>query len=124
MGDIITPIICAIVGSSALFGFIQFLIQRHDTKKLTANQKALSDKTDELSRGNKMRSARQEILQMILEDKISVAYDGLPENYQSIHDAFDEYLENGGNSYLVRKMDEYEKWYDYIESTFSGGLKK
>lgn len=124
MGDIITPIICAIVGSSALFGFIQFLIQRSDTKKLTANQKALSDKTDELSRGNKMRSARQEILQMILEDKINVAYNGFPENYQSIHDAFDEYLENGGNSYLLRKMDEYEKWYEYIESTFSGGLKK
>ena len=123
MGDIITPIICAIIGSSALFGFIQFLIQRNDTKKLTANQKELSAKTDALSRGNAMRAARQEILQMILEDKINVAYSGLPENYQSIHDAFDTYLENGGNSYIVRKVEEYERWYQEVEDSFKGGLK-
>lgn len=31
--ETIVPIVCAVLGSGALFGFIQFLIARHDNKK-------------------------------------------------------------------------------------------
>lgn len=45
-------IVFTIIGSGAFFAFLQFLIQRHDTKKnieakIDANQQALSDKIDE-----------------------------------------------------------------------------
>lgn len=47
-------IVFTIIGSGALFTFIQFLIQRHDTKKnieakLDANQQELSEKIDNVS---------------------------------------------------------------------------
>ena len=48
----IISLVITVLTSGALFAFIQFLIQRHDTKKnieakIDANQKALSDKIDE-----------------------------------------------------------------------------
>ena len=47
-------IVFTIIGSGALFTFIQFLIQRHDTKKnleakMDANQQELSEKIDNVS---------------------------------------------------------------------------
>ena len=47
-------IVFAIIGSGAFFTFIQFLIQRHDTKKnieakMDANQQELSEKIDNVS---------------------------------------------------------------------------
>lgn len=48
----IGSLVLTVITSGALFTFIQFLIQRHDTKKnieakIDANQQALSDKIDE-----------------------------------------------------------------------------
>lgn len=65
---------------------------------------------------NEQHSAKQSILQMILEDRVRVSGGGLPENYQAILHEFDIYTQNGGNSYVHRKVDEYIEWYE--------GLKK
>lgn len=65
---------------------------------------------------NKQHAAKQSILQMILEDRIRVSSGGLPENYQAILHEFDIYTQNGGNSYVHKKVDEYVEWYE--------GLKK
>ena len=55
-------------------------------------------------------SARQSILQLIIEDKVRVIEKGLPENYQAVLDEFDEYQRTGGNSYIHEKVEEYKKW--------------
>lgn len=59
-------------------------------------------------------SARQSILQLIIEDKVRVIEKRLPENYQSVLEEFDEYKKSGGNSYIHEKVDEYKKWYNNI----------
>lgn len=56
-------------------------------------------------------SARQSILQLILEDKMSFYEGKHPENYQAILEEFDKYTKNGGNSYIHEKVVEYTKWY-------------
>lgn len=66
-------------------------------------------------------SARQSIMQLILEDKVRVMEGGLPENYQAILDEFDEYRENGGNSYISQKVDDYIVWYEDLKKTKKGG---
>lgn len=55
-------------------------------------------------------SARQSILQLILEDKIAVMENKLPENYKAIMEEYDEYIKNGGNSYVKEKVSEYLDW--------------
>lgn len=60
-------------------------------------------------------SAKHSILQMILEDHMAVAEGKLPTNYQNILHDFDIYKKNGGNSYLSRKVRDYEEWIDSIE---------
>lgn len=73
-----------------------------------------------LATGKKLRrqankhSARQSILQLIIEDHVRVMEKKLPENYQAILDEFDEYQSNGGNSYCEKKVSDYLKWYDKI----------
>lgn len=59
-------------------------------------------------------ACRQSILQLILEDKISVMEGKLPENYKSIIDEYDEYHECHGNHYIDEKVEDYKKWYDKI----------
>lgn len=59
-------------------------------------------------------SSRQSILQLILEDKVAVMEGKLPENRQAILDEYDEYLNCGGNSYVHKKVEEYESWYQSI----------
>ena len=60
-------------------------------------------------------SSRQSILQLIVEDKLSVEVEHkLPENKQAIMQEYDEYVKNGGNSYVHRKVDDYIKWYETI----------
>lgn len=56
-------------------------------------------------------NARSNILQLIMEDHLKVMEGGLPENYQSILDSFDEYKACDGNSYVHDKVEEYKKWY-------------
>lgn len=70
------------------------LITNHQTKK-----------------DNRMHSARQSILQLIMEDNIKVAQGKIPENYQAICSEFDSYTKNGGNSYIHEKVEDYFNWY-------------
>jgi len=67
--------------------------------------------TISVKKQNNKHSARQSILQLILEDKIRVAEGGIPENYQAILYEYDEYIRSGGNSYIKQKVAEYETWY-------------
>lgn len=64
---------------------------------------------------SKMHSAKQSILQMMMEDIIAVeVLHKLPYNYKNIHYEWDEYRDNGGNSDMTQKMAEYEEWYKNI----------
>lgn len=64
---------------------------------------------------SKMHSAKQSILQMMMEDIIAVeVLHKLPYNYKNIHYEWDEYQSNGGNSDMTQKMAEYEEWYKNI----------
>lgn len=55
-------------------------------------------------------AARQSILQLIMEDHITVAEGGFPTNYQSVLHEFDIYKKAGGNSYISEKVEAYKKW--------------
>lgn len=66
-------------------------------------------------RTSKMHSAKQSILQMIMEDVIAVeVLHKLPVNRSNIYYEYDHYKKNGGNSDIDKKMQEYEKWYDKL----------
>lgn len=70
-----------------------------------------------LSKREKMHNAKQSIQQMIMEDKLSYGIDKkMPQNYQRIMYEFDIYVQNGGNSYMHEKVDEYKLWYNSINS--------
>ena len=56
-------------------------------------------------------SARQSIMQLILEDHVRSHENKLPENRQAILQEYDEYIKSGGNSYIHGKVEEYEEWY-------------
>lgn len=66
----------------------------------------------QLKRTNDMHSARQSILQLIVEDHIRVSEGNLPENYKAICTEYDDYKKNGGNSYITSKVERYFKWYE------------
>ena len=68
------------------------------------------------ARGLRRNSAKQSILQMILEDKIAVQEGHLPENYQNILREYDEYHRNGGNSYVTDKVEAYKFWYSRLDN--------
>lgn len=62
-----------------------------------------------------MHAAKQSILQMQMEDVISVELlHKLPYNYSNIHYEYDGYHRNGGNSDIDKKMEEYEEWYQNV----------
>lgn len=63
------------------------------------------------SRMSNKHAARQSILQLIMEDHITVAEGGFPTNYQSVLHEFDIYKKNGGNSYVEEKVSAYKKWF-------------
>jgi len=65
---------------------------------------------------SKLHSAKQSILQMILEDEFNVeTLHKLPCNYKNIHYEYDEYKKQDGNSDIDIKMKEYESWYKSIK---------
>ena len=65
---------------------------------------------------SKMHSAKQSILQMIMEDYITVEmFQKPPRNYMNIHYEYDVYHKNGGNSEKKKKMTEYEDWYGNLK---------
>lgn len=61
-------------------------------------------------------AAKQSILQMIMEDHISVGEGHLPTNYQNVLHEYDIYHKNGGNSYITEKVSEYKAWFAQIEA--------
>ena len=67
--------------------------------------------TKKVKRQANRHASRQSILQLIIEDKVAVHEGKNPENYQAILSEYDEYLHNGGNSYIHNKVEEYTKWY-------------
>lgn len=70
-------------------------------------------------RASVKHSAKQSILQMILEDHIAHAEGHLPTNYQNILHEYDIYHKNGGNSYITEKVENYKTWFIKIQ----GGKK-
>lgn len=60
-------------------------------------------------------AAKQSILQMIMEDHMAVQEGKLPTNYQNILHEFDIYKAKGGNSYVERKVHDYENWWQEQE---------
>lgn len=66
----------------------------------------------------RVSSSRESILQLILEDKINVSEGKLPNNKENILHEFDRYKQNGGNSYVGSKVDEYLEWYKSVENKF------
>ena len=67
-------------------------------------------------RSNEKHAAKQSILQMIMEDHQAVMEGQLPTNYQNILHEYDIYHKNGGNSYLTKKVRDYEDWFDGIKT--------
>lgn len=66
----------------------------------------------------KMHSAKQSILQMIMEDKVAWIIDkDFPTNYGRVIDEYVVYHKNGGNGEVTKKVDEYKKWYGDIEQS-------
>lgn len=66
-------------------------------------------KSREHSKEFERNSAKQSILQMIMEDRLNMN-EGKPiMNYQAILQEFDVYTKDGGNSYIHDKVDEYKK---------------
>lgn len=60
-------------------------------------------------------SARNSILLLIQEDKFRFEVEHiLPENYQNVLAEYDEYQQNGGNSYIKQKVSDYVEWYGKI----------
>lgn len=91
--EILTPLIVAVIPT------ITTLITSNNQKK-----------------ESRMFSAKQSILQMQMEDVISVEIlHKLPYNYSNIHYEYDKYKANGGNSDIDKKMQEYEEWHNNIK---------
>ena len=67
------------------------------------------------SRATKKNAAKQSILQMILEDHVANQEGHLPTNYQNVLHEFDQYVKNGGNSYVADKVGDYKKWFVGVE---------
>ena len=59
--------------------------------------------------------AKNAIIMMILEDRILAAEGKLPVNYQNILHEYDVYHQNGGNSYITEKVENYKKWFKEYE---------
>ena len=59
--------------------------------------------------------AKNSIIMMILEDRMLVAENKLPVNYQNILHEYDIYHQNGGNSYITEKVEAYKSWFKEYE---------
>lgn len=70
-------------------------------------------------RASARHSAKQSILQMIMEDHLAVAEHRLPTNYQNILQEYDVYHSQGGDTYVTEKVSAYKEWF----TTLEGGKK-
>lgn len=68
------------------------------------------------ARNSERHSAKQSILQMILEDQFNWSNSRkLPVNYQNILNEYEIYHKAGGNGVITRKVHEYEEWREGVE---------
>lgn len=68
------------------------------------------------NRTSKKHSAKQSILQMIMEDEFRYETFGkLPTNYSNILKEYEVYHKNGGNGEVTKKVRDYEEWLAEIE---------
>lgn len=68
---------------------------------------------------NNKHNTRSNIMQLIIEDHVRVGEKRLPENRQAIHEEYDEYIASGGNSYIHKKVEEYEIWFQEVMDTLT-----
>lgn len=69
------------------------------------------------NRASKKHSAKQSILQMIMEDYVLYeTMKNFPTNYGRIHDEYDIYHKNGGNGEVTKKVSEYDRWFGEVEA--------
>lgn len=75
------------------------------------------------SRASARNAAKDSILQMIMEDHLAVLEGGFPTNSQNIHHEWDIYEKNHGNSYVHKKVEEYDAWFSNltVEKNLIGG---
>lgn len=75
------------------------------------------------NRERRKDAAKQSILQMIIEDKVSYVIDGeFPTNYGRICDEYVIYHKNGGNGEVTKKVEEYKAWYVLCEKKLKKGV--
>ena len=60
--------------------------------------------------------AKNSIIMMIMEDHQLVTEGKLPINYQNVLHEYDIYHENGGNSYISEKVEDYKTWFKEIQA--------
>ncbi len=69
------------------------------------------------NRMNRRNSAKQSILQMIMEDQLSwELFKKFPVNYGNIQNEYEVYHKNGGNGEVTKKVREYNAWYEANEA--------
>lgn len=67
-------------------------------------------------RANVRHSAKQSILQMIMEDQLNwEMFRKFPVNYGNIINEYEVYHKNGGNGEVTKKVNEYRDWYQKNE---------
>lgn len=68
-------------------------------------------------RASARHSAKQSVLQMIMEDQFSwEIFRKFPVNYGNIINEYEVYHKNGGNGEVTKKVDEYKEWYKKNEN--------
>lgn len=76
------------------------------------------------SRASKRHSAKQSILQMVMEDQLNWSlFKKLPTNYSDIMHEYDEYHKNGGNGEVTRRVEDYLHWRDDIQNNMKKEAK-
>lgn len=69
-------------------------------------------------RASVRHSAKQSILQMIMEDQFNwELFRKFPVNYANILDEYENYHKNGGNGEVTKKVEEYNGWYQKNENS-------
>lgn len=76
------------------------------------------------SRQAKKHSAKQSILQMIMEDQLNwELFKKFPTNWGDIQDEYATYHKNGGNGEVTKRVNEYNDWYLGIERSLATTTK-
>lgn len=97
-----TSIIVTLIG--AVVTIITVVYKAQNTDKKVDNMHAMSEQS----------RIRSEIMQLIMEDKLSVMEGELPSNYKDIMALYDYYDSQHWNTYIHRKVDAYEAWYNNL----------